>query len=86
MAGWITWFSKFMYSTNAAAAMSAVGTPSVRANSTRNEPPRNPPICGIKSVSIAQIAASGMSGIPSSNPSASTYRPIRMATVIDPPK
>ena len=37
-------------------------------------------------MSIAQIAASGMSGIPSTNPSVSTYKPIRMATVTDPPK
>ena len=49
--------------------MSAVGTPWVTARSTKNDPPRNPPTCGIRSVSIAQTAANGASGTPSNRPS-----------------
>ena len=86
MAGWIRWFSRFMYSTKATPAIRAVVTPCVEARSTRKAPPRKPPTWGMRSVSMAQIAASGISGIPSTSPSASTYRPIVTATVIEPPK
>ena len=41
---------------------------SVRASSTKNEPPRNPPIWGMKFVSVDQSAAMGASGTPRSEP------------------
>ena len=66
--------------------MSAVGTLLLTARMTRNDPPRKPPIWGIRLVSIAQIAASGASGTLKISPTVSTNRPISAATVSDPPK
>ena len=65
--------------------MIAVGTLSVSARATKTTPPRAPPTCGMRSVSIAHTAASGASGTPRTSPTASTNSPIITATVNEPP-
>ena len=55
---------------NAAPAMAPVSALSVSARITNTDPPRNPPICGMRFVIMTQAAASTISGTPSTRPTA----------------
>ena len=68
------------------AAMTAVTGLSVRASRTKNAPPRKPPICGMKLVSIDQIPAMGASGTPRTRPAVRMTSPFSTATRSEPAK
>ena len=58
----------------------------VKASSTKNDPPRKPPIWGMRLVIAAQMPASGASGIPRIRPDVRITVPFNSATVIEPAK
>ena len=49
----------------------------LKASSTKNEPPRNPPICGMRFVIAAQMPASGASGMPRMSPDGQDHRAVQ---------
>ena len=69
-----------------ARAITACTGPWVRASSTKKLPPRNPPIWGIRLVSVVHRPATGDRGTPSNRPTDSTMMPASTATNSEPAK
>ena len=84
MAGLMTLFSRFWYAMNTASAITASTGPWVSASSTKKPPPRNPPICGMRLVSVVHSPATGASGTPSSRPVHRITNPASAATNSEP--